>query len=711
MSTSPGINGEDFKARMDAFRLHFEAKLKGWVEGKASHLKGLVGEAYELAHAVKSLLLAGGKRLRPALLRCGYRATGAPETPALLDLCLAVECLHAYLLIHDDIMDRAETRRGQPAAHAEFRELHRSSAWFGNSSHYGDACGTLAGDLAASWATESLGDALLQIPRDVAKDIHHRFHRMMDEDIAGQHLEMRVAARRSATDDELKRILHLKSGAYSVQRPLELGAVLGGADAATLEVLSIIGRDLGEAFQLRDDILGLFGDSKATGKPVGGDLVEGKITCVIQEALKACTKEERTFLEQSLGRPLSDADTERVLQLLQRVGAKEKAESMIRVRTDRALRALDASQLPQEPREFLTALARGLLDGAGLPEASAPPAEAKGRDRKAEHIAHALNPALQGSRHAFEAYSFTHCALPELDFDQIETSTPFLGKTLRAPLLISCMTGGTQTAGTINRNLAIAAEAAGVALGVGSQRKALENPSQRVTFQVRTFAKTIPLLANLGAVQLNYGYGLDHCQRAVDMIEADALVLHLNPLQECIQPEGQRNFAGLIQKVGEISRKLSVPVILKEVGNGLSRAVVERLVAEGVTIFDVAGSGGTSFSRIEGARSEASTLGELFGDWGIPTPEALSALRELPGITVIGSGGIRQGLDVAKALALGADLVGAAYPFLRPALESPESVAEEIRRVIEGLKISMLCTGSRTIRDLKDAPIRRKTES
>jgi isopentenyl-diphosphate delta-isomerase len=194
------------------------------------------------------------------------------------------------------------------------------------------------------------------------------------------------------------------------------------------------------------------------------------------------------------------------------------------------------------------------------------------RDRKAEHIRLALEERMQFATHAFERYTFDHDALPDLDIDAIDLTTTFLGKRLRAPLLLSCMTGGTEIAARINRNLAEAAESRGVALGVGSQRKALEDPSQVSSFEVRGAAPTIPLLANLGAIQLNYGYGIEHCRRAVEMIGADALVLHLNPLQEAIQPEGQCRFAGLLPKMAEIARQLPVPVIAKEVGSGLSEA-------------------------------------------------------------------------------------------------------------------------------------------
>ena len=203
------------------------------------------------------------------------------------------------------------------------------------------------------------------------------------------------------------------------------------------------------------------------------------------------------------------------------------------------------------------------------------------RDRKAEHIRLALEDRMQFAAHAFDPWVFDHDALPDLDFDAIDLSVDFLGKRLRAPLLLSCMTGGTEIAARINRNLAEAAESRGVALGIGSQRKALEDPSQASSFQVRDVAPTIPLLANLGAIQLNYGYGVEHCRRAVTMIGADALVLHLNPLQEAIQPEGQCNFAGLLPKMAEVVSGLAVPVIAKEVGSGISEATGRRLVGAG----------------------------------------------------------------------------------------------------------------------------------
>ncbi len=332
------------------------------------------------------------------------------------------------------------------------------------------------------------------------------------------------------------------------------------------------------------------------------------------------------------------------------------------------------------------------------------------RDRKAEHIRLALEDRMQFVSRAFDRWVFDHDALPDLDFDTIDLSVEFLGKQLRAPLLLSCMTGGTEIAARINRNLAEAAESRGVALGVGSQRKALEDPSQAASFAVREVAPTIPLLANLGAIQLNHGYGVEHCRRAVAMIGADALVLHLNPLQEAIQPEGQCDFAGLLPKMAEIAGQLSVPVIAKEVGSGISEATGRRIVGAGIKILDTAGVGGTSWARIEAQRAHDLETGELFAGWGIATPDSIRQLRRIDGVTIIGSGGLRSGVDVAKALALGADLVGVAQPFLEAAIDSAERVAQRIDRIVRELKIAMFCLSSRTVPDLKSVPIRMETE-
>ncbi|HVS62888.1 MAG TPA: type 2 isopentenyl-diphosphate Delta-isomerase [Thermoanaerobaculia bacterium] len=347
----------------------------------------------------------------------------------------------------------------------------------------------------------------------------------------------------------------------------------------------------------------------------------------------------------------------------------------------------------------------------------APPAERRGddvdreggeleaRDRKAEHIDLALERRMQAPRPELDRLRFGHCALPEIDFDDVELGCEFLGRRLRAPLLVSCMTGGTGAAEMINRHLAEAAEYCRIALGVGSQRKALEDPETARSFEVRHHAPSVPVVGNLGAVQLNYGYGVAECRRAIDMIDADALALHLNPLQEAIQPEGQTRFANLLPKIGEVVGGLGAPVIVKEIGNGISGGVGRRLRDVGVEIVDTAGSGGTSWARIEASRADDLDLGELFADWGVSTATSIRELAAIDGLTVIGSGGLRTGIDVAKAIALGASLVGMAYPFLEAATESAEAVVERIERITRELRITMFCLGVRTLDELRRVPL------
>lgn len=343
-----------------------------------------------------------------------------------------------------------------------------------------------------------------------------------------------------------------------------------------------------------------------------------------------------------------------------------------------------------------------------LTPAPAPPLGT--RDRKAEHIRLALDESLQGpGSAAFDDWFFEHNALPEIDFAEIDTSVEFLGRRLSAPLLVSAMTGGTDLARRINENLARGAEARRVALALGSQRKALEDHDQVASFAVRELAPSIPLVGNLGAVQLNYGFGVDECRAAIEMIGADALALHLNVLQEALQPEGQTNFSRLLPAIARLVPQLPVPLIVKEVGAGLSADVGRRLAGVGVTILDTAGQGGTNWVRIEAQRSGDVPLGELFADWGIPTPDSIRAVRSVRGVIVIGSGGLRSGLDVAKSIALGADLAGLAYPFLQPATESTDQVVATIDRIVRELKIAMLAVGARTIPELQRTPVHKRS--
>jgi isopentenyl-diphosphate Delta-isomerase len=321
------------------------------------------------------------------------------------------------------------------------------------------------------------------------------------------------------------------------------------------------------------------------------------------------------------------------------------------------------------------------------------------QQRKADHIRICLEEDVQfRTSNGLEKYRFSHCCLPELDYDQLDVSTSFLGKKLGAPLLISSMTGGTDRARTINRRLATVAQTYGLAMGVGSQRVAIEQGQTADTFRVRDIAPDILLFANLGAVQLNYGYGVEQCQRAVEILEADALILHINPLQECIQPKGDRNFSGLLQKIEQVCTTLKIPVIAKEVGNGISAAMAQQLIDVGIQAIDVAGAGGTSWSLVEGARADQDLqrqLGRTFADWGIPTADCLVQIRRnQPQIPLIASGGLRNGLDMAKAIALGADLAGLALPFLTAADLSSANVTNLVELLLAELKTAMFCSGS-----------------
>ena len=303
-----------------------------------------------------------------------------------------------------------------------------------------------------------------------------------------------------------------------------------------------------------------------------------------------------------------------------------------------------------------------------------------------------------------ERYRLVHRALPEMALEEVNTSTSFLGHRLGAPLLISAMTGGAALSQEVNRRLASAAQELGLAMCLGSQRAAIEDSALLATYQVRQVAPDILLFANLGAVQLNYGYGVGECLRAVESVEADALVLHLNPLQEALQPEGNTNFAGLLGKIAQVCQALPVPVIVKEVGWGISATVAERLYQAGVGALDLAGAGGTSWSEVERYRSATpaeAEVAEAFADWGIPTADALVAVRQAcPKLPLIASGGIADGVEVAKCLALGANLAGIAQPLLRPAMDSSEAVGGQLRVFLRQLRVAMFCTGARTVADL-----------
>jgi len=327
--------------------------------------------------------------------------------------------------------------------------------------------------------------------------------------------------------------------------------------------------------------------------------------------------------------------------------------------------------------------------------------------RKADHLRICLEDDVQfrNLTNGFDKYRFDHTCLPELDLDEIDISTKFLGKTLNTPLLISSMTGGTEQAKMINCRLAMGAQKYGLAMGVGSQRIAVENPDVAYTFNVRSLAPNVMLFANLGAVQLNYTYGLEECLRVVDILEADALILHLNPLQECIQPHGDTKFKGLLQKIEQLCQQIDIPVIAKEVGNGISAKMAAKLIDAGINAIDVAGAGGTSWAKVESQRAENNLqrrLGRTFADWGISTADCIVQIREYhQDLPLIASGGLRDGVEVAKAIALGADLAGLAFPFLQAASESEEAIDELIELLIAEIKTVLFCTGNANLSELK----------
>jgi isopentenyl-diphosphate delta-isomerase len=334
------------------------------------------------------------------------------------------------------------------------------------------------------------------------------------------------------------------------------------------------------------------------------------------------------------------------------------------------------------------------------------------KQRKDDHIRINLEEdvAFPSLTTGLEDWRFVHQALPEINYSEVQTATSIFGRQVNAPILISSMTGGSEQAQTINRALASAAQIRGVAMGVGSQRTGIEHSETAQSFRVRDLAPDILLLANLGGVQLNYGYTAEQCQRAVEMIEADALILHLNPLQEVVQAEGDINWRGLLKRIAEVCCTIGVPVIVKEVGWGISREAARQLIEAGVSAIDVAGAGGTSWSQVEMHRAPTERLRRLagaFADWGIPTTQSLVWVREerdaleRSDVQIFASGGVRSGIDIAKCLALGADLVGLAGPFLKKAVQGVESVVDEMELLEAELRIAMFASGSPTIESLR----------
>ncbi|WP_227368836.1 type 2 isopentenyl-diphosphate Delta-isomerase [Halomonas sp. M20] len=331
-------------------------------------------------------------------------------------------------------------------------------------------------------------------------------------------------------------------------------------------------------------------------------------------------------------------------------------------------------------------------------------------ERKNDHLAIVLDAqrAPGPTSSGLAGYRFEHCALPQLNLDDIDLRAQFLGKRLNAPFLISSMTGGAARARLINQHLAEAAQALGIALAVGSQRVALQTDNDHgLTRELRRLAPDIALLGNIGAGQLREAQGIEWARRAVDMIDADALIVHLNPLQEAVQSGGDRDWRNVRQSIGALVKALEVPIIIKEVGAGISPQVARALIEEGVAAIDVAGAGGTSWAAVEAERAASESQKRIalaFAGWGIPTAQAIQAVRrELPDTPLIASGGIRDGVDAAKAIRLGADLVGQAAAVLASATQSSEAVIEHFEILIAQLRIACFCTGSADLSALRQA--------
>ncbi len=322
--------------------------------------------------------------------------------------------------------------------------------------------------------------------------------------------------------------------------------------------------------------------------------------------------------------------------------------------------------------------------------------------RKHDHI-HALLHDAHIERHQseFETIRLIHRGLPEHDLKAIDTRSQFLNKPIAFPFLIASMTGGaSHNLSQINQHLAEAAEACQVPMAVGSQRTMMLDPAAQKAFQLRQYAPTVPLIANLGAVQLNYGFGIDEAQRAIDILNADALYLHLNPLQEIIQPEGDTNFAGLAEKIHQLAQKIDIPIILKEVGAGLSAQDIELGLQAGIQYFDLAGRGGTSWSRIEAHRAN-NPLGFTFQDWGLTTLETLKISRPYQSRAFfIASGGIRNGIDMVKAVIMGGRLCGVAAPLLKAALDSTHAVIQQIEQFKQEFTTAQFLLGIQHMNDL-----------
>lgn len=386
------------------------------------------------------------------------------------------------------------------------------------------------------------------------------------------------------------------------------------------------------------------------------------------------------------------------------VAARKRLGGMATTSTSSGLRSIYPWGMSDEPGKG-TFPVRGsvvLVDQSHNEDrrgSSIPPASV----RKMRHVEACLEcPVEYSSRTTgFEKYDLPYVALPETDLSQVDLGTTFLGRPLRAPVLIGAMTGGTALAATINRNLAIAADHLGLGLMLGSQRIMVEDATVRSSFEVRKYAADALLIGNLGLAQLNRGYTAMQARQAVDMVGADALAIHTNPLQEAIQPGGDGDFRGLVSRLAEVVDAVPFPVLLKEVGHGIGAATAGRLGDVALAAVDVAGAGGTSWSRVEQYVAFGEVRHRDLAEWGIPTMQALCEVKELmPTMPLVASGGIRSGVDAAKAIALGASVVAVALPLLEPATRSPQAVVLWLENFLWELKVTLHCAGCAKLSDL-----------
>ena len=336
------------------------------------------------------------------------------------------------------------------------------------------------------------------------------------------------------------------------------------------------------------------------------------------------------------------------------------------------------------------------------------------RERKTDHIMISLNQNVQARNvtTGFEDINFIHRTLPEIDRQKIDLSTKVFGHKFASPLIVGAITGGTQMAAKINATIAEAVEQLGLGMGVGSQRAAIEDKKAAETFAIaRKKAPNAFLIANIGGVQLMNGYGVEEVRKIIEMIDADAVAIHLNALQETAQPEGQTNFSNVLQRIQEVAEQIDKPLIAKETGAGIAAEEAKRLEAAGAKGIDVSGAGGTSFAAVEYYRavkhedSSRRRLGDVFWDWGIPTAASIVEVAQTTYVPIIGSGGIRSGMDAAKALALGASLAGFSQPILRSATKGVKETRRTLSLLIDELRNVMFLVGADSVQTLRKTPV------